>query len=207
MFVPGAKPKMKTHNSDMDGLAIVIRGNKAAKNVSSGDYVLVENSTISGIADGGYKAAANVSAGTAFTSANLTPLSKGAVTQIGEDVATLNSKIATQDITSSITQSVGKTKVYRSGNMIAISWDINNASIPTGNTTLATGLPVPVAPASTIAGSNPLSILHNAGGSGKAEPNCHFIVNSSGEFSARNNTGETINGTYKGTFLVYMTAT
>jgi len=83
------------HNSDMDGLAIIINGNKASKNVSTGDYVLVENSTISGIADGGYKALSNVSAGTAFAASDLSALTKGAVTLIGEDVAILNGKIAT----------------------------------------------------------------------------------------------------------------
>ena len=93
MWKRGSSPKQKIYNSDMDGLAIIISGNTATKNVSTGDYVLVENSTISGVTDGGYKAAANVSAGTAFTSANLTALSKGAANAIGADVATLNSKI------------------------------------------------------------------------------------------------------------------
>ena len=84
-LAPG--PKQKEHNSSMDGLAIVIRGNKATKNVATGDLVLVERSTISGVTDGGYKALANVSAGTAFTSANLSALSNGGLNALNDQIA------------------------------------------------------------------------------------------------------------------------
>ena len=86
MWKMGPAPRQKNHDTSMDGLAIVIRGNKATKNVSTGDLVLVENSTISGVSDGGYKALSSVSAGTAFTSANLSALSKGAVNALSDQL-------------------------------------------------------------------------------------------------------------------------
>ena len=89
MWKMGPAPRQKNHDTSMDGLAIVIRGNKATKNVSTGDLVLVENSTISGVSDGGYKALSSVSAGTAFTSANLSALSKGAVNALSDQIANM----------------------------------------------------------------------------------------------------------------------
>ena len=58
-------------------LAIVINGDTAAVNVAKGDYVCVVGSTISGIDDGVYTANAAVTAGTSFTSGNLTAVSGG----------------------------------------------------------------------------------------------------------------------------------
>ena len=99
MWKMGPAPRQKNHDTFMDGLAIVIRGNKATKNVSTGDLVLVENSTISGVSDGGYKALSSVSAGTAFTSANLSALSKGAVNALSDHIETIESSIKEYKVT------------------------------------------------------------------------------------------------------------
>ena len=66
-------------------VGIIVTGDTAAVNVSEGQYVIVQDSTISGITDGLYKAAANVSAGTAFVSANLSAVSGG----LGSEVTSL----------------------------------------------------------------------------------------------------------------------
>lgn len=71
-------------------VGIVVTGDTAAVNVSEGQYVIVQDSTISGITDGLYKAAANVSSGTPFVSANLTAVSGG----LGAEVTSLSDQIA-----------------------------------------------------------------------------------------------------------------
>lgn len=78
--------------STRNGVAVTIEGNKASVNVTSGQYVIVQNSTISGITDGAYKATANVTAGTAFTSGNLTAVSGGVANSLSDQIATVNSK-------------------------------------------------------------------------------------------------------------------
>ena len=55
----------------LQDIAIVITGNTASVNVTTGQFVYVKGSTITGIADGLYKAVNNVAAGTPFTSADL----------------------------------------------------------------------------------------------------------------------------------------
>lgn len=54
-----------------DEIAIVITGNTATQNIETGNFVVVKNSTISGILDGLYKAVNNITANTAVTSADL----------------------------------------------------------------------------------------------------------------------------------------
>ncbi len=80
-------------NSIRDDIGIVINGNTAAQNVAQGQYVIVRDSTITGVTDGLYKASSDVASGTAFTSANLTAVTKGAVNELSEQIGTLNSKI------------------------------------------------------------------------------------------------------------------
>ena len=119
MWKMGPAPRQKNHDTSMDGLAIVIRGNKATKNVSTGDLVLVENSTISGVSDGGYKALSSVSAGTAFTSANLSALSKGAVNALSDQIANI---IKTNNYSSS---NLAITTSYSSGAMYYADIDLD----------------------------------------------------------------------------------
>lgn len=72
--------------ANRDEIGIVVTGNTASQNVTSGQYVTVRNSTISGISDGLYKASANVSAGTAFTSSNLTAVPNGGLNSLNEQI-------------------------------------------------------------------------------------------------------------------------
>lgn len=78
-------------------LDVIINGNTASVNVTSGQFVTVINSTITGITDGIYKATANVSAGTAFTSSNLQSVTSGALNDLNSQISTLNGKIASLD--------------------------------------------------------------------------------------------------------------
>ena len=55
----------------IEELAILINGNTSTKNITKNEFVIVRNSTISGIVDGVYVCTANISAGTPVTAANL----------------------------------------------------------------------------------------------------------------------------------------
>ena len=77
-------------------IGIVVRGNKTAytSGATSGQYVIVRGSTISGIPDGTYKATKSIPYNTAIDSTYLTPVSGGAANSLLEQIGTLNSKIA-----------------------------------------------------------------------------------------------------------------
>lgn len=72
----------------MHDLAIVINGDKAVDedgnyvNVSQGEYVIVFDSSITGVTDGIYTAVSNVSAGTSFTIANLSSVTIGGLNDL-----------------------------------------------------------------------------------------------------------------------------
>ena len=60
-----------------DEIAIVITGDTATQNIETGNFVVVKDSTISGITDGLYRAVNNISANTPVTSADLDGSSTG----------------------------------------------------------------------------------------------------------------------------------
>ena len=81
------------HNDSVDAedklaqdTAPIVNGNKSTTGASAGEYVLVRNSSITGITDGAYKAAKAIPANTAIDSTYLTAITGG----IAND---LNSKI------------------------------------------------------------------------------------------------------------------
>ena len=61
---------------------IVVNGNTSTSNIKKGNYVTVKNSTISGISNGLYISKANITAGTAVTSGNLTSVSIGGLNSL-----------------------------------------------------------------------------------------------------------------------------
>lgn len=71
-------------------IAIIVDGNSVNQSLTTGDYIVLMNSTISGVTDGLYKMAANVASNTAIVAANLTAVSGG----IGSQVKTLNGQIS-----------------------------------------------------------------------------------------------------------------
>ena len=68
---------------------IIVNGNTASVNVTTGQFVTVLNSTITGVTDGIYKAVANVAAGVPFVAANLTSPTSGALNEL---VGQINNK-------------------------------------------------------------------------------------------------------------------
>jgi hypothetical protein len=73
-----------------DGLAIVVYGNKTAHvgGAAIGDYVLVKNSTIADILDGGYTAAKAIPANTAIDKTYLTACANGIANSLSEQIVT-----------------------------------------------------------------------------------------------------------------------
>lgn len=74
-----------------ESVAFIINGSTCPQAVTAGQYVILIHSTVSGRADGFYKAINNVSANTAWTSADLQAVSGG----LGAEVDALNSKVNT----------------------------------------------------------------------------------------------------------------
>ena len=70
-----------------DMLGIVINGNSTPVGASVGQYVIVKNSTISGITDGLYTAAQAIPANTAIDATYLTAVSDGGLNAVKNDVA------------------------------------------------------------------------------------------------------------------------
>ena len=76
-------------NTLEDGLAIVVDGDKTAHvgGAAIGDYVLVKNSTITDILDGGYKAAKAIPANTVIDKTYLTACSNGIANSLSDQIA------------------------------------------------------------------------------------------------------------------------
>lgn len=65
------RTELSKEETIIEEMAILINGNTSAKNITKNEFVIVRNSTISGIVDGIYVCTANISAGTPITAANL----------------------------------------------------------------------------------------------------------------------------------------
>lgn len=77
---------------------IIVNGNTASVNVTSGQFVTVLNSTITGVTDGIYKAVANVAAGVPFVAANLTSPTSGALNELVEQIENQGTYGSSSDI-------------------------------------------------------------------------------------------------------------
>lgn len=75
-------------------VGIVVNGSTALQNVAIGQYVIVKNSTITGVTDGLYVASASVTAGTAFTSADLIAKTEGGLNALTDQIANVESVAA-----------------------------------------------------------------------------------------------------------------
>lgn len=78
-------------NATQSDIAIIIEGNQTTHTggVAVGQYVIVRNSTISGITDGLYKVVQAIPANTAITSAYLTAVDGGGLNAVNSRIATL----------------------------------------------------------------------------------------------------------------------
>lgn len=111
----------KTHE-----VGIVINGKRPARSATAGQYVIVRNSTISGISDGLYTANAALSPSTDVTAANLTAVSGGGLNNI-----TLRSNAVPTILEQSFTS---YSAVNKMGRIAVCTIDLQNGSlnIPSG---------------------------------------------------------------------------
>lgn len=126
-------------SANANEIAIVITGARPSLAVTSGQYVIVRNSTISGIADGLYTANSALSPSTDVTAANLTAVSNGGLNDIRA--------ISTFGVTAnSNALSDMDVRAYRCGNLACLSFDAvtNNQISPWTDTTIATMTVTPV---------------------------------------------------------------
>ena len=114
----------------------------------------------------------------------------------------ISDKVTPNDISSSVTESIGKTKVYQVGKIVFVSWQLNGGTLSTGSNTVATGLPVPLD--YTASGSNPAMPLNNAGGNGMWDTSFVIQVKSSGDLIAYNGSGSSLSGSSRGSYIVYV---
>ena len=69
-----------------DDIGIVVTGNTASQNIAKGQYVIVKNSTITGVTDGLYTANNNVTSGSAVVAADLTAVTAGGLNSLNSNL-------------------------------------------------------------------------------------------------------------------------
>jgi hypothetical protein len=111
-----------------DEVGKVVNGNTCLLNISIGDYVIVKNSTITGITDGLYTANAAVGAGTAVVQANLTAVSGGGFNALNGNMT----------ITTNEYNGYGGLTVLRQGKLRSIFFKSNGMTFPQTNAILDT---------------------------------------------------------------------
>lgn len=100
-------------------IGIVITGKRPSMAVTAGQYVIVRNSTISGITDGLYTANAALSPSTDVTAANLMAVSKGGFNDLSAEIASATSVITgTVTPIADINTSTGSFYLKRIGDVV-----------------------------------------------------------------------------------------
>ena len=105
-------------------IAVVITGARPALPVSSGQYVIVRNSTISGISDGLYTANTTLSPSTNVTASNLTAVSGGGLNNFASYYDNYNNPTLTTNSDAGIT--TNSSAVRRKGNLVLLYVNVRN---------------------------------------------------------------------------------
>lgn len=74
---------------NQDALGIIVDGNKAAVSATTGQYIILRNSTITGKTDGLYTAAKSIPANTAIDGTYLTAVSGGGLNALNGNIASI----------------------------------------------------------------------------------------------------------------------
>lgn len=108
-------------------VAYTVNGNKSEVSIAQGKYVALINSSISGLSDGLYKAAAAIPANTAIDSTYLTAVSGGLgaeVSSLADHIETINTKNSSSWFNSSYVSSGGATLIQIGDLCIVQLYDI-----------------------------------------------------------------------------------
>ncbi len=119
-------------------IAIIIDGNQTTHTggASVGKYVIVRNSTISGITDGLYKAVQSIPTNTAITSAYLAAVSEGGLNELNGNLRWKSASSFSQAFSEAITEIalIGRGTTYSNAN-VCLTLIIPKISITNTNTT------------------------------------------------------------------------
>ena len=107
-----------------DEVGIVISGARPSMVVAEGQYVIVRNSTISGITDGLYTANAALSPSTDVTASNLTAVSGGGLNNFASYYDNYNNPTLTTNSDAGIT--TNSSIVRRKGNLVLLYVNVRN---------------------------------------------------------------------------------
>lgn len=88
-------PTIEDHNVLANAIGIVVDGNKSALGATTGQYVILQNSTITGKDDGLYTAAQTIPANTVIDGTYLTAVSGGGLNALEDKLDALKSSIGT----------------------------------------------------------------------------------------------------------------
>lgn len=129
---------MDTIDSVLDNQAgavgIVCNGKRCATSASTGQYVILQNSSIPGRNDGLYTAAKAIPANTDLDSSYLTAVSGGGLNALNNKIT-----VSTPSITKSDTiSSGGIAQARQSANVVTLALDITMATSSSSYTTIAT---------------------------------------------------------------------
>ena len=148
-FINTPSPSRREARNFENELDIVIVGNKSDKNVTSGQYVTVRDSAISGITNGIYKATANVAAGTAFVAANLSAVTSGALNDLSGDLALQQVTVTpSTNVSNTVYTRVSKNAYFAFGTIVCTTSNKNAAD------SLFSGLPIPKSGSAPFIGTN-----------------------------------------------------
>ena len=165
-------------------IAIIINGNQTTHTggVAVGQYVIVRNSTISGITDGLYKATQAIPANTAITSAYLASVDGGGLNDVKDQITAID---VTSQVTFLNTSSVSNfnniTKFYKAGNVVTAFIALyNTVEFAVNSSTSIFSVPTALKPKQTgWIGFN--AFLQN-GGNGNMYSGHVYIASNNGTF-------------------------
>ena len=134
-------------------LGIVCDGNKCTVSATTGQYIILKNSTISGCADGLYTAAQAIPANTAITSAYLAAVSNGGLNALNSKLENYNGITLTP--AENVTINTNKTETIIAGRLVFMRLCINTtATKPAWADLVLTSINVNQTPARMFNGDN-----------------------------------------------------
>lgn len=124
-----------------NALAVVVDGNKAAGSAAVGQYVLVKNSTITGITDGLYKAAKVLPANTTLDGTYFsTAVTAGGLNSLKAALSSLGATV--QSVTGDTDVTVNSGGYIKIGKAVFVDVDIFISETKAANTSVLNGFPL-----------------------------------------------------------------
>jgi len=178
-----------------NALGIVVDGKQSAVNAAIGQYVILKNSTITGVTDGLYKAAKAIPASTDIDSTYLTVVSGGGLNSLNDSIANMN-VTSRSGLTINTDKFAGSGSVYKLGKLCIVSFCVRSTdSIP--SSTLIATVPSGYRPSAEV---KPLVVEYDRPSQDIAVYNSYCGIGTDGKilqnFTSSGVSGSTIRATY-----------